>query len=171
MPARLSTRPCLSLGEPEQSGSLEFTKQPVAAVPGSDSEALSSSDGNDLPRPLSLLTSLLSSPKSGERGKRCDHLSGPSASSSPPSTAFGSPRIKEEPVSILRRGSISDGEVFHLPSAKATAAPSTPEEARVLSSVWTLALLKLTAATASGAQICCSDAPVSPQTALCRRLP
>lgn len=139
MSAQLPTRSSLAHGEPEQSGPLEFKKQPVSAAPGSDSEAVSSSDGHELARPLSLLTSLLSSPKSGEQGKRSDYLSGVSASSSPPSTAFGSPRMKEEPVSILRRGSISDGEAFHLPSAtKVIAAPTTPEEVRVLSSVRTI---------------------------------
>lgn len=105
----------------------DFRKQPVSPPVASDSEVVSS-DGHEQPRPISLLSSMMTghaSPKS--KTAASGYTSGPSAPSTAPSTAFSSPRTQDEPVSILRRTSIgSDGEPFFLPMARVL--PTSPEK-------------------------------------------
>lgn len=117
----------------------EFEKQPITPLRLSDSEAPSGSNRQDHPRQFSLLSSLLSEHSVPSKPLTPGYISAPSAPSSSPSTAFSSPRANDEPVSILRRGSLgSDGEPFQLgqgrilPIYQRTAAPDTsPKRAGV----------------------------------------
>ncbi|BEJ18201.1 hypothetical protein CspHIS471_0704780 [Cutaneotrichosporon sp. HIS471] len=108
----------------------EFRKQTVSPAPGSDSE-LMSSDGQEHPKPISLLSSMMAGQTSPRpKPPLSGYTSGPSAPSTAPSTAVSSPRPQEEPISILRRSSVgSDGEPFFLPMARVL--PASPEKQEI----------------------------------------
>ncbi|BEI87176.1 hypothetical protein CcaverHIS002_0705220 [Cutaneotrichosporon cavernicola] len=97
----------------------EFRKQTVSPAPGSDSE-LMSSDGQEHPKPISLLSSMMA----GQTSPR------PKPPLSGYTSAVSSPRPQEEPISILRRSSVgSDGEPFFLPMARVL--PASPEKQEI----------------------------------------
>ncbi|GMK59949.1 hypothetical protein CspeluHIS016_0901660 [Cutaneotrichosporon spelunceum] len=109
---------------------VEFRKQPLSPAPGSDSDFMSS-DGQEHPKPISLLSSMMGG-QTSPRSKQylSGSTSGPSAPSTAPSTTFSSPRPQEEPISILRRSSVgSDGEPFLLPMARAL--PTSPDKQEI----------------------------------------
>lgn len=89
---------------------------------------MSSNDGDEVPRPLSMLTTLLSSPKADQQRQRSNQSSDVSPSPSPPMAALDSPRMRGDPVSILRRGSLSEGEFHHLASTRPNAGTTTPDQ-------------------------------------------
>ncbi|KAL1409685.1 hypothetical protein Q8F55_003681 [Vanrija albida] len=99
-------------------GTYNFRKQPIRPI--SDAEVVSSDDQK--PRPVSLLSSMLSDHASPPR---LEFIGGGRSGSSTPSTTVASPKANDthDPVSILRRSSIgSDAEPFHLPLARVTSA-------------------------------------------------
>ncbi|TXT06071.1 hypothetical protein VHUM_03544 [Vanrija humicola] len=107
-------------------GAYNFRKQPIP--PLSDAEVISSDDQK--PKPVSLLSSMLSDHASPPR---LEYMARGRSGSSTPSTAISSPKANDhgDPVSILRRSSIgSDCEPFRLPLARViTPAPKDQEPA------------------------------------------